>query len=268
MHRIEGVRGSMPTTAVWAVAGAIGLVGFVLAPQLVMGDPYDAGVVGGGRLPDAAGAAIGDFLSRHSGAVSGPAAQLSHYWAEYHTVKLLFAVVAAIALAALAAQTFRWASEALVRRDLVTRSLVGGGVTAGAIGAVLLVAANVQGAWAPLSSALSLLPADAPPTRAAAADAIVRGTTDPALSALEADFGRYHAVLAACMVVITLVCASVAVLASRVRRRAARGTSARVVAGITTGGFVLVTLVLGVVLAANVGTALDPGPALVGFLST
>jgi hypothetical protein len=146
--------------------------------------------------------------------------------------------------------------------------------------AVLLVAANAQGALAPLSSALGLLPAGSVGGRASAEGglaATVReirlalqspdATLPPALTRLVGDFAAYHAVMVGIGAAVTLV---LAVAAVRVRRRRGHPAPAepwrlrgpRLAAATACLGF---AAAFAVVTAANLSTYLHPAPALLGF---
>jgi uncharacterized iron-regulated membrane protein len=134
--------------------------------------------------------------------------------------------------------------------------------------------ANVQGAWAPLSSAVSLLPTDGPDTDLASAAAglhqqLLAGTRTPPLTTLVEDFRRYHLVLAICSALSTVLLFGG--LVSWWRRRArvprAQRRPRRVLAAVAVllAGLMLF---LALITLANMSTAADPAPALAGFLDS
>ncbi|MCX6468007.1 MAG: hypothetical protein NTW76_01635 [Corynebacteriales bacterium] len=253
-------RGAGGSAAVWAAVAAAAGVGFVIAPSFVVGDPYGAGITGGRRLAVAATGAVDGFLGRHAATVSGPLADLTDYWSQYHWVKVVFAIAAVVALVALGRRLVATAAPTSTRVARVWWAVVGGALSLAVVAASVLAVANVQGALAPLSSALSLLPDES--TRAAAGGVMSRGATDPAVATLISDFGRYHAVLAVSLGVVVAAFAAVAVVATGRARRADRGGRRRPMVGASAVVFAVATLALGVVVAANIGTAVDPEPAL------
>lgn len=173
------------------------------------------------------------------------------FWRGFHLVK---AVLGAALLGVVVLATMRSGRRkgGLVRR--VAR-LAGAGLAAIAL---VVTLANIQGALAPLASVLSLLPDDPDSTTLRLVVPALRadledGATGPLTVALLRDFSTYHLVLA---VLAGLTALGLAVLGVTSWRRA------RLVAGFLLAGAVGAA----VVAAANVGTALDPAPALDAFL--
>lgn len=216
------------------VLGAALVAAVVLAPSLLatllVGD-----FSGVGALRDGLPSAFAEHWRLGDGTLGGALGRSADYWAAFHLVK---AVAAALLLAVLVTK--------LRQRRRRPPAATAGLVLLTAL-AVVLVICNVQGAVAPVSSLLSMLPADAV---AAAADA--RGTD--AFDALVHDFAVYHAAVALLAGGTTVVLAVMAVRAWRRRRRP--------MAVVALSG----ALLLGVVALANVSTTMDPEPALVGFL--
>ena len=136
---------------------------------------------------------------------------------------------------------------------------------------MMLVMANVQGAIAPLSSVLGLLP---PVGRddelRAARDQVVyqlqAGPDNPALSRMVDDFGRYHAVLA--VLAAVAACVAVGIGASVVwswARTPRSWSSARRARLALAGALVLVATGLLTLMVANAGNASNPAHALLLF---
>ncbi|MCR1786450.1 hypothetical protein KVF89_28205 [Nocardioides carbamazepini] len=204
----------------------------VLAPELLasllVGD-YS----GVGALRDALPGAFADHWRLGDGVVSGDLAAATDYWTTFHVVK---AVAAAALLGALVVALGR------VRRGPGRVALL----VLAALAAVVLIA-NVQGAVAPLSSLLSMVPPGA-------ADLALASDGTPAFAGLVRDFAVYHVAMVALAAGAALVVARLGARAWRHGRRPAAG-----VAGVAVA-------LLGVVALANMTTVADPEPALRGFL--
>ncbi|MDQ6523582.1 hypothetical protein RB608_08235 [Nocardioides sp. LHD-245] len=204
----------------------------LLAPELLasllIGD-YS----GVGALRDALPGAFAGHWRLGDGAVTGDLADAVDYWAAFHVVK---AAAAGALLGVLVLALGR------VRRGPGRVALL----TLAVLAAVVLIA-NVQGAVAPLSSLLSMVPSGA-------ADLALSSDETPAFAALVRDFALYHLAMVALAAGAALVVARLGARAWRHGRR-----TAAVVAG---GAVVL----LGVVTLANASTVADPEPALRGFL--
>lgn len=205
----------------------------LLAPELLasllVGD-YS----GVGALHDALPGAFADHWRLGDRAVTGELADAVDYWAAFHVVK---AVAAAALLTALLVALGR------VRRGPGRVALL----ALAALAAVVLIA-NVQGAVAPLSSLLSMVPAGA-------ADLALDADGTPAFAALVRDFAIYHVAMVALAGAAAVAVARIGARAWRHGRR-----TAAVTAGVAVAVLALVTL-------ANVSTVADPEPALRGFLT-
>ena len=135
--------------------------------------------------------------------------------------------------------------------------------------------ANIQGAIAPLSSAVSLLPAQRDSSLAAAVDAVRHGIATPGASPvtdhLVADFARYHVVVAVLSAVFAALLGVLAVRLWRGHRPglngvgalsySTRSATATAAATLTVAAAVLVLCV------ANISSALEPGRALSLFFA-
>ena len=201
-------------------------------------------------------------------------AGLVAYWRRYHLVKAGFAVALTIALCWLAHILWRSLLRAGRLRPATTTAAVASGsaVTALAFGSVLVVMATIQGALAPFSSLVSLLPIGHG-NRAltgsvgqiqhdlAEHQAVPRAPAP--LDAIVGDFQRYHAVLAAQAAILAVVLIGLSVLmwcrAPTAGRAVAR---TKTLLRLLATAFVLLTAIVLVVGAANVSTALNPVPAL------
>lgn len=195
------------------------------------------------------------------------------YWARFHLIKAVLALVLLVLLVPLGNRL--WSVYASAGR--LTHRLAAG--AAGVVHAactllvLLILAANIQGALAPLSSALGLMPlggGDRALTKVAGqvqAD-LAAGVDSPALATLQADFVRYHAVMAGLSALVTVLLIGWAVHLLRKRSRLARTERRprRVLLGGAAGALLLVGF-FGLVTLANGSTAANPGPALAGFFA-
>lgn len=159
-------------------------------------------------------------------AADGTLARSADWWAAFHGAKALLATVLLAVLVAAARRT---------------RGVVRGAVVALAGLALVVVLANLQGAVAPVSSLLSMLPGEA-------AQEVLASDGTPGFAALVDDFATYHLAM---VVLAGLTALALAVTAARTRRP---------VLG-------LAAAVLLVVTVANATTVADPAPALRAFLA-
>lgn len=149
-------------------------------------------------------------------------------------------------------------------------------VTALAVFSSAMVMANIQGATAPFSSLLSMLPVHAPhgeladtlhQVRQHLADYPNTGDrTPPALEVMVSDFSRYHAVIAVAATTVAVVLIGMSAVSWR--RSARTGASDRRTRRVFRSfGLVsaLLSLVVIVVAVANTTTTADPAPALLAF---
>ncbi len=193
------------------------------------------------------------------------------FWARFHVLKAALAGVLVLVLVSLGSRSWRVYTRAgRPRRRLVVGALMGVEVPTALVAIVVLVA-NIQGAVAPLSSALGLLPIDRPDPVLAETIAQVRhglrsGTRSPTLELLVHDFTRYHLAMSCLGAAATVSLVVAVVLLGRRRSRMSvaphrgRGVLAlAVVAAVVSSGF------FAVVTAANVSTVARPVPALLAF---
>lgn len=233
----------------------------------------------GGRYPDLAAlrtAVTEGFVRLWNDAGAAPGADLAgaaQFWARFHVVKAGLAAALLVALLVLAQRLLhaladrqgtagrRWALVPLVVAALLLTPL-----------ALLVLVANLQGAVAPLSSVLGVLPLH-PPSGALAASveearyALENGSSTPALEVIRHDFVTYHAAMAALGAVATLALVAAVVVVRRRRRAADATPGIRRLLVVVMLGTVLLAGFLALTTAANVVTALNPAPALAGFLA-
>ncbi|WP_228555471.1 hypothetical protein [Catenulispora pinisilvae] len=246
---------SAPAWALAALAAtALALIAaFVLAPAPLAAATGPHGDFGSEQaLSNAFGKAFVGYWN--SGDPHFPAGMQSivDYWSRYHVVKAAAASALLVVLVVI---------SVLLRRP------AGALVAVLALVAAALAMANIQGALAPFSSLLSMLPTGAPHGDLATAVVQIRehlahypnqgGQPAPAVKVMVDDFGAYHAVVAVAASLIAVILIALSVLSWK--HRARRGM---VWFGIV---FTLSSLAVLVIAAANIATTADPAPALLAF---
>ncbi len=256
-------------------------IAFVFAPAYLAGGQY-GGYGDNARLVQSMRVAFIDYSSSGSATLPDSLETVVEYWARYHVAK---AVISALALLVLCSACRRlWASyqgtsyqgrRADGRGRTVAYVVAGLAASLGTISAAALLMANIQGAIAPLSSAVSLLPAQRDSSLAAAVDAVRHGIATPGASPvtdhLVADFARYHVVVAVLSAVFAALLGVLAVRLWRGHRPglngvgalsySTRSATATAAATLTVAAAVLVLCV------ANVSSALEPARALSLFFA-
>lgn len=218
-----------------------------------------------------AGAAFVQYW--HAGRQTFPPqlAALVDYWSHYHVAKAAIAAILALASVLLAVMLWR----AVLRSSGLGRTFALGssGVAAAllALASAAVVVANIQGAIAPFSSLLSMLPFGSPDASLAGVLDQVRqqlagGVRSPALAVMIDDDVRYHVV-----VVVAAAIAAVALIGGGIAAwrwfGAASGKHTRRVAALFGVLSVVSTLIVVVVGVANLTTVADPAPALLGLFN-
>ncbi|MBI4943863.1 MAG: hypothetical protein HY830_24230 [Actinobacteria bacterium] len=263
------------TLALAAAAAAL-LVAFVVAPGPLAARGSGRSFAGQDGLVEAVRGAFVEFWGSGARVLPPALADVVDYWFRYHLAKADIAVVTTVVLLALGRRLWT-AFRAAERLGAARRAaLVGAGglVAALVVASVAVVMANVQGTLAPFASLLSMLPVTE--TDGALAGALgqareqltgypAAGRT-PGLDVMVDDFARYHLVLALAGAVAA---AAFAGAGAHLWRRAVRTGPAERRAGrmlrVGAVGSAALSLVVLVVVAANVTTAADPAPALLAF---
>ncbi len=267
--RSTGVSGR--ALAALAAVTATLVVGFVVAPPVLAAAWSGRAFVDQGDLVAAVREAFVGYWHSGDSRLTPDMQSLADYWMRYHVVK---AVLAALVLAALVAFGVLLGRRYVTSGDLGVGRRVGF-AAAGVLGAMLAavasaaVMANIQGAVAPFSSLLSMLPVGEPggeltDTLTQIEQRLADGDrTPPALDAMIRDFAEYHAAMAVVAACAAAVLLGVSVLSWRRARAAARRARRplRWVGALSTVSVVALI----VVAVANAGTAADPAPALVTF---
>ncbi|MFE4502156.1 hypothetical protein ACFRFQ_20090 [Rhodococcus sp. NPDC056743] len=250
------------------VLAAVLLLALFAAPTFLAGNTFD-----GNSLTRAVGDGFVEYWNLGVTDLPPKLASAVDYWFRFHIAK---AVIAALLLAVTVPLGIRlWTSYSHTGAVGVGgRSAIvvfGVSVTTVAAFSGVVLMANIQGALAPFSSLLSMLPltggeGDLGATLSDVRAQLAAGRTSPVIDMMNSDFGWYHAVMAvvAAVVAVTFLCSSALLLRKYVRTDSADRRARRVLGlfGILS---VLLMLATGVTALANMGTAADPGPALVGF---
>ena len=258
-----------------ALAAALGAA-FVFAPRLVAASTPGGGFADQPSLVAYLRDAFVGYWGTGSRGFAPPMQRVVDYWFRYHVAK---AVIAALLLGVLVTLAVLL-GRAYLRADLGGRSraaLASAAAVAAtfALCTIALVAANIQGAVAPFSSLISMLPVAEPDGRFTATLDQVRyelahysstgGGTSPALRGMVDDFALYHAALAVIGVVVAVVLLGLSVWAGRRFARAAGDRRARRAFAVLAGASIVSVLAVAVVTAANLTTVAAPAPALLAF---
>ncbi|AFA72311.1 putative membrane protein [Gordonia polyisoprenivorans VH2] len=230
----------------------------MLAPWLLTGPGPDG-------MATAFGSAFAHFWKSGSSTPPVDLTALVDDWRRFHIAKSVIGLALLVVACRLTIALYRGTSEPTRRRPL--RALPAAAVAAIAL---VIVAANIQGAIAPLSSLLPFLSGSGDPTTLAIASqahtelmASVDGSFTAPLQVLVDDFARYHtvfAVIAGVLTVGVLGATGVALRAAAVARRGARTRPLACAAALT-----VVALTTGVVCAANISSAAESAQALAVF---
>ena len=268
----DSVRVSPRPALGWPIAWAVALLaGVFLAPFPVASMWPGGGYPSRAALVDSLTSGFVRYWDAGSGLIDPGLALPLDFWARFHVVKAVFAAVLLLVLVILGLRTWSaYTRAAIVRRRLLAGALLGVEIPL-ALLALLVLVANIQGAIAPFSSALGLLPVGKPDHALAETITQVRhslasGASDPALETLVHDFTLYHVAMVGLGAVVTVALLAAAVLLWRRRawmcvesRRGRLLLAAMVVA------FVMSAAFFGVVTAVNLSTVARPAPALLGF---
>jgi hypothetical protein len=267
-------------TVLSALAVALGAA-FVFAPHFLAATTPGGGFADQRAIVAALRPAFIDYWNSGHRAYSPGLERLADYWFRYHVAKAAMAALLLIVLVVLGLRLWKACMGAVgpgMGRTRVALASAGALVTALALFSVAMVMANIQGAVAPVSSLLSMLPFHTSDRQLTDAFGQIRqglaaypsagDRTPPPLQMMVSDFARYHATLAVLATIVALVLAGMSVVAWR--RFAQTGSSERRMRyahGSLGVLWALVSLGVIVVDVANIGTAMDPAPALLAFFN-
>jgi hypothetical protein len=249
----------------WALITVALAAGVAAVPPLVA-EWSSGGQLAMGVLP---GQVSAGFELWVASGTAGPGEALSDavsFWSVFHIVKALLSLGLLAALIVAGCHIWSRVARASsgIRRGLWA--------LAGVVGAwmpvlvLLVVIANIQGAIAPLTSVLTLLPGDATPAIEQVRAELVSGAYSPATTALLDDFRSYHVALVVSLLVVMvgLVVTTVLLWIHRARQSREHRSMRHVLAF---AGVVVPLLlpVFGLLLLANLSTVADTVPALAAF---
>ena len=259
-------------TVLTALVAALGIA-FVYAPRFVAAAAPGGGFSDQRSLIGALRDAFVGYWGSADRSFAPPMQRIIDYWVIYHVTKAVIAALLLGVLIMLAVVLGRmYLRTGLgMRGSLVVASAWG--VTAMlALSAAAVVAANIQGAIAPFSSLLSMLPAAHPDERFTATLDQVRqglahysstdGRTSPALKRMVDDFAFYHAVMAVVAVIMALVLIALSVRMWKRFGRARGDLRTRRAFAAVGVGLIVASLAVIVIAAANMTTVAAPAPAL------
>lgn len=218
-------------------------------------------------LADEVGRAFGEWWRAGAAPLTPGMEAVVSFWQVFHVTKALIALALLVSL--LAAGYWFWKASA----DLAGRASRVGATVLGILPApaapivLLILMANIQGAIAPLSSVLGLLPLDGSvPAVALVREQLAAGVTGSVLDTMIADFRAYHLVMVVtAAIAVILVIAADVVLWVRWRRMPRAHARLRHVTGVVAVVLPLLIAALLVILLANLSTVIDTAPALAAF---
>lgn len=245
------------------------VVAFFVLPGTVARVWSSADGITTGNLAEKVGAAFSQWWLSAAAPLTPNMDAVVTFWGVFHVTKALVTVALVVALALTGAQVWQAYARASGRASRAWTAV------AGIVGAplaplmLLILMANIQGAIAPLSSVMGLVPMDGSVREVAQVrEHFSAGTTTAVLDALVSDFRTYHlvVVVTAIILAVVVVCADIAlwVLRSRIPRENYRLRRVTATVAIVLPGLAPVFLLLS---AINLSTVLDTAPALGAFFA-
>jgi hypothetical protein len=274
--KTSGSAGAPSRVLALLIALTVGLgAAFVYVPRLAAASAPGGGFADQRALIASVRDAFVGYWNSGGRTSAAPMNRLTDYWLHYHVAKAVIAALLVGVLATLAFELWRM----YLRTDLGARARAAI-AAAWSLAATLtlcsvaLVAANVQGAIAPFSSLISMLPAAKRDGQfASTLDQVkqglahysrtqAQGRTAPALKAMVDDFTLYHAAFVAIATLVALALIGTTVHAWRRfakagSHRRARRAFAALALGSTAASLIVITIA-----AADLTTVAAPAPAL------
>ena len=249
------------------IASTMLLVGaYFFLPGTVAAVLSPAGITTG-VLAETLGAAFSQWWSEAAAPLTTDMRAVVSFWGMFHVTKAVVALALLIGLLLTGHQVWRAYARVNARAARAAIALVGIVVAPIAAFVLLIVMANIQGALAPLSSVMGLLPMDGSvPEVAQVREQFAAGTISPVLETLIGDFRAYHlalVVIAAAAAVI--VVAADMVLWIRWSRMPRQDVRLRRVTATIAAVLPTFAVLLLFIMVVNLSTVAATAPALAAF---
>jgi|GEM_PF-1932807 len=247
-------------------AAIASVVMVVVVPEKIAEASVGTSVVSTSTLPILVNRGFESWIASGS---STPAVELqvaAKFWCIFHVAKLAVATVSFVVFALLLRRLWKTYVLAAASHRRSLSAFVMPAVAACTALLLLVIIANIQGSFAPLTSVLSFLPRDhTTPAMEVLQDQLASGVLTPTSRLLLSDFWLFHAVVVVCSAAVVV---GLVVTGLLVWMRWANLLLAPT-CGIARIGLALTAsaVFMGVVLLANLSTVLEPLPALSSFLS-
>ncbi|MFJ9895934.1 hypothetical protein ACIQPR_21720 [Streptomyces sp. NPDC091280] len=282
-HSLEALssRSSGRAVTLLTAVAALLLPAAFLAPKSLAANSSESGYAHQHTLIDAVGKAFIGYWNSGEREFTPEMRQVVDYWFRFHAIKAGISLALLIVLVVLGRRIGRMYVAADKSGRVTRAGLASGGVLtlALAVLALVLVIANVQGAVAPFTSALSLMPVAAPHGQLAGTLAQVREQlrasretghrSPPAVDMMVGDFARYHEAVVVMSAVLVLV--FIGLSAVLWKRFMSTGPSDRRPGRRARGWFAALatffSLLVAVLLVANLSNAAHPAAGLAGFFA-
>jgi len=220
-----------------------------------------------GVLAETLGAAFSQWWSEAAAPLPTDMRAVVSFWGMFHVTKAVVALALLIGLLLTGHQV--WRAYARVNAPAARAAIALVGIAGAPIAAfvLLIVMANIQGALAPLSSVMGLLPMDGSvPEVAQVREQFAAGTISPVLETLIGDFRAYHlALVVIAAVAAVIVMTADVVLWTRWSRMPRQDVRLRRVTATIAAVLPTFAVLLLFIMVVNLSTVADTAPALAAF---
>mgnify|MGYP002363225469 FL=1 len=249
------------------IASTMLLVGaYFFLPGTVAAALSPAGITTG-VLAETLGAAFSQWWSGAAAPLTTDMRAVVSFWGMFHVTKAVVALALLIGLLLTGHQV--WRAYARVNAPAARAAIALVGIAGAPIAAfvLLIVMANIQGALAPLSSVMGLLPMDGSvPEVAQVREQFAAGTISPVLETLIGDFRAYHlALVVIAAVAAVIVMTADVVLWTRWSRMPRQDVRLRRVTATIAAVLPTFAVLLLFIMVVNLSTVADTAPALAVF---
>jgi hypothetical protein len=241
----------------------------LFAPGLLAKLASGADGITTGTLANRLNSAFSEWWATGMSTQTSAMAEVVQFWATFHIVKAVIAAALLVALVVAVRQLLVTHARESSRVRRAGLAALGVAATLATPVILLVLLANIQGAIAPLSSVMGLLPMNPlSPALEQVREHFDAGTTTPVLTSLVDNFRSYHAAMTACAAIAAfgVVAADIAlwirVFDMPASEKRARRTSLTIALALPA-----LALFLFVVTLANASTVVDTAPALASFFT-